>query len=412
MWTPAPRSDTALAAIAAAEADRLNRPDRYHLDPERIAAAAAGEGGVADFDERWRSGLEQYLGSAVEDGRLNALGTAMVAQNAITRLRAGTTMSRFRRDQPSEACTPIAPPIFITGGWRTGTTFLFRLLATDPRLRAPLPVELREPCRVATMSDEERERFVDAGAGASELLHALNPELRTIHDFGARLPEECVLGMGTDLRNWAFPSTTRLDSYADWLTSEDLGPTYRNYRKVLEALDDGDGRRWVLKAPPHLAELPSLAAAFPGAVVVVLHRDIVETVASGASLFAVFRSTYSDEVDGADVGRFQADQTERWMRRAQAFRRGPTAVDVTIVDLSYRDLVRDPVTAITDVLRAGDLEPPRDPAAFVAAYQEANPRNAHGTHRYSAADFGLDEGELRERFGSITEVERRGSGPP
>ena len=51
-----------------------------------------------------------------------------------------------------------------------------------------------------------------------------------------------------------------------------------------------------------------------------LHRDIVETVASGASLFATFRSTYSDEVDAVDVGRFQANQTELWLRRAIDFR--------------------------------------------------------------------------------------------
>lgn len=398
MWQPAPRSDTALAASAAAEADRKARPDRYRLDPDRLAAVAAADHDRDRFDAGWRAGLEQYLGSAAQDGRLNALGIGMVAQNAIARLRAGATMSRFRQDHPSLAHTPIAPPIFITGGWRTGTTFLFRLLATDPRLRAPLPVELREPCRVASMDAEARERLIEASAAATDTLHALNPELRTIHDFGSREPEECGLAMGTDLRNWAFPSTTRLDSYADWLADEDLSPGYRNYRKVLEALDRGDGRRWVLKAPPHLAELASLAAAFPRSVVVVLHRDIVETIASGASLFAVFRSTYSDDVDPGDVGRFQADQTERWLRRAQSFRSGPVAHNVTIVDLDYQDLVRDPGAAVTAVFHAAGMEPPDDPNEFVHAYDETHPRHAHGTHRYSAADFGLDEHELRERF--------------
>lgn len=403
MWTPAARTDAALAAVAAAEADRLERPERYRLDAEHLAAAAArSDGDEARFDTGWRAGLEQYLGSAAEDGRLNALGVAMVARTAISRLRAGAAMSRFREERPSLAGTPVAPPIFITGGWRTGTTFLFRLLATDSRLRAPLPAELAEPCRVATMRDDERERFIDASSVAHDVLHALNPELRAIHDSGARLPEECGLGMGTDLRNWAFSSTTRLDSFSEWLAGEDLGPAYVAYRRVLEALDRADGRRWVLKAPPHLAALDSLAAGFPGAVVVVLHRDIVETIASGASLFAVFRSTYSDEVDAVDVGRFQAEQTERWLRRAQAFRRSPAAERITIVDLAYRDLVDDPVAAITAVYRAAGIEPPLDPASFVEAYNTAHPRHEHGTHRYSAADFGLDAGELRERFVSLT----------
>jgi hypothetical protein len=322
----------------------------------------------------------------------------MVASAAVSRLRAGAAMSRFAEAHPDRAASPLIPPIVITGGWRTGTTFLFRLLSTDPRLRAPLPVELADPCRVATMDVDQREAAIERSVATHELLHALNPELRAIHDSGGRLPEECGLAMGTDLRNWAFTATTRLDGYAGWLADQDLGPAYRNYRKVLQALDRRDGRRWLLKAPPHVAELPSLAGAFPGAVVVQLHRDVVDTIASGASLFAVFRSTYSDEVDAADVGRFQADQTALWFGRAAAYRSDRAPKDATFVDLEYDDLVRDPVAAIGAVYAAADLDPPADPDAFVDAFHRSHPRHAHGAHRYTADDFGLDERELRARF--------------
>lgn len=402
MWQAAPPTKAALEARASAEADRDAHPERYALDPARIAAAAVRQpDDESRFDPGWRDGLEHYLRSAVEDGRLTAFGIAMVARTAIGRLRAGAAMSRFRDAYPERDDAALRPPIFITGGWRTGTTFLFRLLATDPRLRAPLPAEFANPCGIATMSDAEREVYIDATAPAVEALHLLNPQLRAIHDSGARLPEECGLAMGTDLHNWAFTSTTRLDSYADWLARQDFGSAYRNYRKVLAALDRGDGRRWVLKAPPHTAELASLVAAFPGAVVVQLHRDIVETIASGASLFAVFRSTYSDEIDAADVGRFQTEQTELWFRRAAAYRAAPEPASAHFVDLDYAELVADPAAAIRSVYAATDLEPPGDPATFITAYHETHPRDGHGTHRYTAADFGLDEAELRERFGSL-----------
>src|SRR3546814_10234273 len=104
--------------------------------------------------------------------------------------------------------------------------------------------------------------------------------------------------MGTYLHHWGFPSTTRLDASARWLADEDLSGTYERYRHAIEALDRADGRRWVLKAPAHTAELDHLVGAFPGAVVVHLHRDIVDTVASGARLFDTFRSMYSDEEIG------------------------------------------------------------------------------------------------------------------
>ena len=438
-WQPPARSEEALAALAAAEADRAARPERYRLDPDDIVAASCRrDDDEVRFAEGWREGLEQYLASAREDGRLHALGTAMVARTAIGRLRAGAAMSRWSEAHTEAAKAKLVPPIVVTGGWRTGTTFLFRLLATDPRLRAPLPGELADPCRLGGLRGREREARIDAGAAAHDLLHLLNPQLQAIHDSGPRLPEECVLGMGTDLRNWGFTSTVRLDGYTRWLAGQDLAGSYQRYRQVLQALDLGDGRRWVLKAPAHLAELRHLVATFPGAVVVQLHRDIVETIASGASLFAVFRSTYSDEVDPAEVGAFQADQTELWFRRALEVR-ADVAVDVvagpgpgagagagtsagggggggegeggaartsaTFVDLAYRELVTNPVAALTAVYAAAGLDPPGDPAAFVAAYHEAHPRHAHGPHRYAAADFGLDERELRERFAFLDDLD-------
>jgi hypothetical protein len=403
LWHPAPRTPDATAAHAAAETDRAARPARYELDADRIAEAAASRtgGDVGSFAPGWRAGLEHYLASATEDGRLGALGLGMAASTAIGKLRAGAALTRLRDEEPDIAGTPILPPIVIVGGWRTGTTFLFRLLATDPRLRAPLPAELSDPVRVARMSDQQRASFIDAASAAHDVLHVLNPELRAIHDSGARLPEECVLAMGTDLRSWGFSSTIRLDSYTTWLGAQDLRGTYERYRHALEALDHGDGRRWVLKAPAHTAELGNLVATFPGATVVHLHRDIVETIASGASLFATFRSTYSDHVDPVDVGRFQLDQTERWLGRAQAFRASAEAGGATFVDLEYTDLVADPVRALTEVYAAADIDPPEDPAAFVASFQAAQPRHAHGAHRYSATSFGLDEHEIRERFTSI-----------
>lgn len=399
-WRPPPRSEQAAAVYAAAEADRIERPERYRLDPEHVTTIASRHADDASrFADGWRDGLEAYLASTREDGRLNALGTRMVIATAVGRLRAGAAMARHRASHPD---TPLAPPIVIIGGWRTGTTFLFRLLASDPRLRAPLPVELTDPCRVAAMFDDEREALIDAGAAAHDLLHLLNPQLQAIHDSGPRLPEECVLGMGTDLRNWGFTSTVRLDGYARWLGEQSFAGSYVRYRHLLETLDRRDGRRWVLKAPAHTAELPHLVAAFPGAVIVHLHRDIVETVASGASLFAVFRSTYSDHVDAADVGRFQAEQTERWLRRAAVYRADPVSKAARFVDLAYEQLVRDPAGAIGAVYAAADLEPPDDPDAFVAAYAAAHPRHAHGAHRYQASDFGLDDGELRERFSFLS----------
>jgi LPS sulfotransferase NodH len=167
---------------------------------------------------------------------------------------------------------------------------------------------------------------------------------------------------------------------------------------MLQTLDDG--RRFVLKAPAHCAELASLIDVFPDACVVHLHRDVVETIASGASLFAVFRSTYSDAVDPHDVGRYQAEQTALWLDRALAFRESEAAGRGTarFVDLDYRALVADPIAAVRRIYDAADLELTSDALERFARHRAGNRQHARGAHRYRPEWFGLDRGALHERF--------------
>jgi hypothetical protein len=404
-WVAPPRPANGAALYAAAEEDRRAHPEKYRLDADEVVSRATrGDISAAEFSDGWQEGLAAYLESADADGRLNAIGRRMVRDSAVSKLVAGAKIARARSEGGVAPEALVAPPIVIVGGWRTGTTFLFRLLATDPRLRAPLPVELAQPWRLATLRGEEREAAIDQSAAAHEFLHLVNPQLQAVHDSGARLPEECVLGMGTDLRNWGFTATTRVDGYAEWLATQDLSATYRSYRRLLELLDDGDGRRWVLKAPAHTAEIRHLVGAFPGAVVVHLHRDIVETIASGASLFATFRSTYSDDVDPSDVGRFQSDQSELWLRRAVAARSDVGTDAATFLDLDYRALVGDTLATVGAIYAAADMDPPPDLDAFIAADRRARPRNAHGAHSYRPDDFGLDGDALRERFAFVEAI--------
>lgn len=393
-WRPPERTPDALAIYAAAEQDRVRRPEGYRLDPEAVIEKATRRCDESRFAAGWRSGLDALLASASAQARLNAVGIRMVSQLAIGRLTAGATIAGYRDQHPEDAATRLLPPIVIIGGWRTGTTFLFRLLGSDPRLRAPLPAELVAPWLFTGAGPP-----ADPGitAPASLMLHTLNPEMAFVHPSGPDLPEECVLGMGTDLRNWGFTSMLRLPGYSKWLSGQDFSGSYTRYRQTLQLLTTADHRRFVLKAPAHTAELRHLAAAFPGAVVVQIHRDIVETLTSGSSLFAVYRSTYSDDVDAVEVGRHQVEQSELWFRRAADFRGSAAAREVSFVDLDYREFVSDPVAALQDIYRAAGMEAPANLDEFLATYNAAHPAD-QVRHRYAAEEFGIDANELRARF--------------
>ena len=399
-WQPAPRTEAAVALHAAAEADRLADPDRYRLDPDLLVAHALGDAPAdALGDDDWREGLEVFTRSARDDARLDALGTAMAAATAVGRLRARRSIARWYDEHPARVGARPVAPVFVIGGWRTGTTFLQRMLAAAPGLRGLRPWELGAPWKAAGADAATRERMTASAQASHDRLHALNPELQRVHDSGADLPEECVLALGTSMRNWGFLSTMRLSGYADWLAGQSMAVEYERYASVLAMLDDRDGRRFLCKAPAHTAELDHLLAEFPDATVVHLHRDVVETVASGSSLFAVFRSTYSDEVDPVDVGDFQLRTTERWFDRAMAARDRAEAAGVgTFVDVAYRDLIADPLAVARRVHEDADLEWDAATERALRDHLDGSRGHAHGPHRYTAEEFGLDPDVVRERL--------------
>ena len=396
MWSPGARSEQARRIYASAEADRKANPHRYDLSSAALREAIEQKVGsdLSDQDE-WTPGLEIYLASAREEGRLNAFGARSMAASVRSRLLCRYEIARLLAEKPEIRARRIDRPIFVIGGWRTGTTLLQRLLSAVPGLRGALPSELSAPTRLHGLDAEAREAMIAAGDAAHALLHVLNPSLSAIHPSGARLEEECVLAMGTDLRNWGFTSTLRCPSYADWLLTQDFAPSYRRLADILRILQDDTGRRWILKAPAHTANLDSLLRVFPDALVVQLHRDVVQTVTSGAGLFATFRSIYSDHVDAADVGRYQMETTATWFDRAMQARRA--APGANVLDVAFEALVADPIGAVRAISAAADIDwtPHADERAAARLVDLAE---AGDKPRPTPADFALDPGEIRERF--------------
>lgn len=400
MWAPRTPSPAADAIYRAAEADQAADPRPFRLEPDAIAARVLAKWPDRQDDETdWREGFERYVTSARDEGRLNALGQRQMAAGAAYKLGARFAIEATLRGAPEVSARKIDRPIFVIGGWRTGTTLLQRLLDSVPALRGARPSELTAPWRFHGLDAAAREALIDAGAAAHEMLHVLNPAMKAIHPSGARLAEECNLAMGTDFRNWSYAATLRCPSYIQWLTEQDMRSSYRRYADILRLLDDGRGRRWILKGPVHCAELPSLFAAFPDAKVIHLHRDVVQTVTSGSSLFAEFRSIYSDNVDAADVGRYQLKTTALWFGRALAARE--TLPDKDFVDISFAQLVADPLGAIRHICHVCDV-PWTAEATESTGARLVELNKQHGAHRYTPEDFGLDRDEIQARLSAYT----------
>ena len=128
------------------------------------------------------------------------------------------------------------------------------------------------------------------------------------------------------------------------------------------------------------------------------HREPLEVAASLASLTTVLRRTFSDTVDPVAVG---GEMTERWadgIYRAMRERDAGVAPRDHFFDVRYAELMRDPIGTVRRIYAHYQL--PFTPAAEerMRRFLGDNPKDKHGRHDYTLAEFGLDRDRESERY--------------
>ncbi len=400
LWQPAERAPVVRKLYEAAEARREKDPAAFAITAEGLIEKAKADTGFGDFGgDDFRPRLDCLVEAIRETARLNALGTVAAGRELTGEmLRGRLELEELRKNYPKMFERPVRKPLFIVGGSRTGTTLLQRLLSADPRNRSPLLWEMTAATALARRDDRAVAVAQAKAEMSQKMLHLMNPTMKQVHFSDAYEPEECVLMMGTDLRNWALQSCMNVPGYCGLLSGEDFTESYERHKQMLQALaGDNETRQWVLKAPYHLPELPSLMRVYPDARILITHRDPVDTITSTCSLFAVFRSGFSDDVDPVEVGRQQVEIMDDWFRRS--IRARDTAPSGAVCfDVHYDRLVKDPLRMIGDIYEAFGIEFTPEARSAMERHLSENRKDKHGGHRYSPEMFGLDADETGERF--------------
>ena len=161
------------------------------------------------------------------------------------------------------------------------------------------------------------------------------------------------------------------------------------------------GRRWLLKSPQHLEQLPVLAEVFPGATVVVTHRDPAHVVTSLATMVSYIERMFcSAPLDPHATGRRWADRLGE-MLDALLRDRDVLGPD-TSLDLPFDEFIADQEGALERVLALAGEEFTPDARAGAAAYLASHARGHLGTIDYRPESVGLDPAVLRTRFAAYT----------
>ena len=370
------------------------------LDSDELLAAARRRVPAHDFEDvTFLEGLNRLLQALIAEARLNLLGRVVARDSIVGHLANRLRLEQDRRRHPDIAAQPIRRPIVITGLPRSGSTLLHSLLAQDPANRVPLTWEMLTPSPPPDGATYTRDPRISITDRRLRCFEWLVPEFKKIHPVGARLPEECVVILSHSFLSSQFCSMYMVPSYQSWVRAQSLLPAYQLHQRFLQQLQwRCRGDRWILKAPAHLPALRELCAVYPDVGVIMTHREPLEVLPSEASLHTVLRQIFSDVVDPTAVGREVTELTVDEIRAGLQARDRGCAPRERFLDVRYRDLVKDPIGTVRSAYAQFDMPFTTIAETRMRRYLVDSPKDKHGAHVYSLAQFGLDADEEHARY--------------
>jgi hypothetical protein len=293
-----------------------------------------------------------------------------------------------------------APPVFIIGHWRSGTTYLHELMSLDDRFGSPTTYQCFAPMH-CLLTEWFMTRF----------MFWLVPKQRPMDNMAASwtAPQEdefalLTLNAPTPYFRMAFPNDP--PPHMDLLNMQGVSPDDQTrFEQVLvhfaRLITFRYGKRLLFKSPPHTGRLETLTRLFPGARFIHITRDP----------YAIFSSTRRlweslDDVQGLQRPRHEhLDEYiyDCFARMYGGFydQRSRVAAE-SVIDLKYEDLVQDPVghvQALYDRLGLGDFAPVRDKLRQYVAGKKDYKTNRHELEPELKATIRQRWSEYFERFG-------------
>ncbi len=369
------------------------------LNARDIIAAAEERAGISDPETHLHAHLERLVDSLNEEARLPEWGEGFARRALEDRTVSRLEGLRWVDDYPDITDEVIDRPVFLTGLPRSGTTFFQYLFDNDERFRLIRTWEGIEPSPPPGFDPDSVTR---RKADEAERRRRNRPEVEgfeAMHLVDADGPEECHAIMEHSYAAAGFYNLFDVPAYFDYLLNElDFETAYRTHKRQLQLFQWRCPQpRWALKYPNHLLAMDTILSIHPEARFVMTHRDPVQTLASICKLTFTLRSAlYDAPVDRARVGRQLFEFVAQHIDRIMAFANSPQAERVTHAD--YYRLVDNPAVAMRDIHGSLGIDTPEPVAEAVADWHRRNPKDARGVNQYALEDYGLNEGEVAERF--------------
>ncbi|WP_419950812.1 sulfotransferase family protein [Candidatus Palauibacter sp.] len=364
------------------------------LDVGRMIGAARRRTGLSDFGDEWfLEPLQVLVRSVNAEARLTSLGARIQASRIVSALSIRLRAEDLLRRHPEILDLRLGKIVLIAGLQRTATTTLQRLIAADPGIRALRSWEALNPVPLGGERRGRPRRRMREAKRAARALGWLAPDFLAIHPIAWDEPEEDIFLLDVSFMSQTPEAAMHVPSYSKWLEAQDHTKPYEYMRTLLKILAwQRPGDRWVLKTPHHMEHLDVILDVLPDVCVVQTHRDPKKSIPSFLSMVAHGRGILSDHVDPEVIGTHWMRKTLRMMERSMNVR--STADGAAFVDVSYYDLLAEPVGEVRRVYGAAGLEFTWEAEDAARAVSSRSVKDRHGRHVYAASSFGLDDATI------------------
>ena len=384
------------------------QPDQIQTQPlerEALLQQARERAGLADFGDEWFfEPMDHFIEASNREGRLTPAGrastTEVIVKGLVSRLRMVEDIKR----NPEILDEKVDVAGIILGLPRTGSTIFQRLLASAPGMTG---LRWYEAQNFAPFPGEERGNPVERRAYAQAMIDGwlqLSPELASIHPLEPDAPDEEILVLGQMFVSTMIEGMNYVPSFTRWLNGYDQSKGHEDLKTILKYLQWQDpsrkGRKWILKSPSNLPYAEVAAKAFPDALLIMTHRDPLQTVPSYVSMQAALYKLSASLTD-AEVGAFWFPRLVEWMRMFEAARE--RIGEHRFIDIDYREVGKEPMAQAERVLSRMGIPVDAQLEEVLAEFLAGNKREQRPMHDYSLERFGLDEEAIKREFATYRE---------
>jgi hypothetical protein len=339
-------------------------------------------------------GLSRILEELREEGGLSDAAAAQQVASLKRRLVNRLEIEEWYRTHPELEAVEVGPILSITGLPRTGTTALANILSLDDEFRLLRSWEQTKPVPPPILEEEDRDPRRLAALAAHERMTIERPEMMALHLWDPNTTEEDVelLAIACSSQQLTLP----VWNYRRWWRQADMRPGFAYHRRIIRLLQSRrPPNRWLFKAPAHNFHLEALFAAYPDARVIITHRDPAKAVPSAVSFVSAVQPP-DLKIDPHEFGRLHAEMMRVSVQRSMEAR--ARIGEDRFLDVHHRDFVADPFGTLERVYAFQDRELRPETRRKMETWHAENRAGAHGSHRYTLEQFGLNKGRIREEF--------------